>query len=84
MTAGEVNRELGRLDKIESPLLDRLIGEGRGGETLTETLQKDDPLSLEYRAVWLRKKALEGEIKARTGRSGLVMPQGLRPRIRKG
>lgn len=67
MTAGEINRELDRLDKADRALGDEMIREGRGHERPSEYLKKDDPLSRKLQAIFDRSYKLRFEIEARYG-----------------
>ena len=50
MTAGQINKELDKLDQIDHDLTEQMIAIGRGHERPSEYLNKTDPLSLELRA----------------------------------
>lgn len=67
MTAGAINRELDRLDAKSSAIIDALIAAGRGHEPASETMRKDDHLSLRYRANADRRFELRAEIARRYG-----------------
>jgi hypothetical protein len=74
MTAGQVNKEMKRLEDLSYGLTKELIAAGRGSERILTTLELKDPLSLRVRAVSDRKEALMSEIKARTGKWGSSLP----------
>lgn len=84
MTAGEINRELDKLDAGASVLNSRLIEAGRGSEKYSETMAKTDPLALAWQEVQLRIKDLRWEITQRYGPdapSRLPAGRGFGPRI---
>jgi hypothetical protein len=79
MTASEINRELDRLDARRSRNTDAFIAAGRGEERPSEYLTKDDPLSLEARAIYDRSGALRREIERRYGPGAPSrLPRGFR------
>jgi hypothetical protein len=67
MTAGEINRELDRLEMKRSKLTDEFISQGRGNETWSETAQKGDPLAVQAQEVESRLDDLRFEIRRRMG-----------------
>lgn len=67
MTAGEINRELDKLDAKRSELNRAFIDAGRGHETAAETVKLTDPLAVKYNAVADRQCALRYEIERRYG-----------------
>lgn len=69
LRASEINKELDRLDSESSKLTSAMISAGRGTEPIQDTLRKDDPLSLQIRAVSDRQHMLRQEIAARYGPS---------------
>ncbi len=85
MTAGEINRELDKLDKLSSKITDEFIEAGRGYERPSETRTKNDPLALRWSAVADRQAALrnEKEIRMGPGTHNLrAMPREFGPRRR--
>lgn len=80
MTAGEINRELDRLDKLSSKACDRMIEAGRGHERPSEIVTKADPLAQECVRVWSRSSALRAQIAARYGPGApRRLPRGFGP-----
>lgn len=67
LTAGQINRELDKLDAVDSKIAQDMIDAGRGLEKPTETRTKDDPLSRRFQAAADRRGALRNEIEARYG-----------------
>jgi len=67
MTAGQINKELDKLDTQDSSVTDRLIAEGRGSETPSESRTKTDLLSIEQTRILDRRAELIDEIRARMG-----------------
>lgn len=67
MTAGEVNRELDRLDKKRRAIGQEMIDAGRGHETYSETWKMTDPLALRWQEVAGRERDLRWEIDRRMG-----------------
>lgn len=67
MTAGEINRELDRLDRRASVNTDAFIAAGRGQERPSDYLRKTDPLSLEALAIFQRRSDLRAEMARRYG-----------------
>lgn len=87
MTAGEINKELDKLDAKSSELTTKLIEAGRGHERYNDIVKQSDPLSVEYRAVNDRQSALRFEIERRygPGHSGrLPTGRGFGPRKKEG
>lgn len=79
MTPGEINRELDCLDARRSRNTDAFIAAGRSEERPSEHLRKDDPLSLEARAIHDRSSALRREIDRRYGPGAPSrLPRGFR------
>lgn len=80
MTAGEINRELDRLDARRSRNTEAFIRAGRGHERPSEYLLKDDRLSQEARAISDRQSALRSEISRRYGPGAPSrLPRGFGP-----
>lgn len=71
MTAGEINKALDRASAERTKLDDALIAAGRGHERVLETYEKDDPLSIKFRANVDRHRALRREIERRYGPADL-------------
>jgi hypothetical protein len=67
MTAGEINRELDRLDEQNSKLGQQMIDQGRGYERPSEYLRKTDPLSTELKKNSDRRMILRIQIEQRYG-----------------
>lgn len=67
MTAGQINRELDRLDELRSRLNDEMIDVGRGHERPSDYMRKQDPLSRKFQALFDRRTALGVEVHARYG-----------------
>lgn len=67
MTAGEINKEMDRLDARRSKVNQAFIAAGRGHETPNETQRKTDPLAREWNAIADRQSALRIEISHRYG-----------------
>lgn len=81
MTAGQINKELDRLDAESSRVNGELIAAGRGHVRASETWKMTDPLSLEWRAVAERQMSLRNEIAARYGPGApFRLPRGFGPR----
>lgn len=81
MTAGQINKELDRLDQKNSSINDELIEAGRGHETANETWKKDDELSMRWRRIADRRLDLKNEISQRYGPgSPRRLPKGFGPR----
>jgi hypothetical protein len=86
MTAGEINRELDKLDVQRSELNRAFIEANRGYEKASETAELNDPLAVKFNAVSDRQCALRHEIERRYGPnapSRLPLRQGFGP-IKKG
>jgi hypothetical protein len=84
MTAGEINKELDRLDTLRSANTRAFIDAGRGHERPSEYLTKTDPLSLAARVIGDRQDALHNEVRARYGLGAprrLPTRQGFGPRV---
>ena len=80
MTAGEINKELDRLDTHDSALTDQMIADGRGFERPSDYFRKTDPLSLAMRGISDRRVALRVEIESRYGPGApRRLPSGLGP-----
>ncbi len=83
MTAGEINRELDRLDKAQSRLAHEFIRVGRGHERPSETEKLDDPLARKAKNFWKRRQLLSIEIDMRYGPGAPTrLPRGFGPRRR--
>jgi len=67
MTAGQINKELDRLDERSKLSTAHFIKAGRGYEKYSETANKTDQLSLEYMSVSVRQSELNAEIRSRMG-----------------
>jgi hypothetical protein len=67
MTAGQINKELDKLDEQDTRLGDLMIAEGRGHERPSEYLKLTDPLSTELRKNYERRQDLHIEISLRYG-----------------
>lgn len=79
MLAGEINRELDRLDERSSKNTADFIAAGRGNERPSEYLKKDDPLSREALAIFERRHDLRAEIARRYGPGAPSrLPKGFR------
>lgn len=80
MTAGEINRELDKLERQNSALGQRMIDAGRGHERPSEYLKMDDPLSIERTRNFDRRGRLRAEIERRYGPGApRRLPPGFRP-----
>lgn len=67
MTAGQINRELDKLEKLRDAITSEFIATGRGHERPSETDTMSDPLALRDHALRSRFSALHGEIDRRYG-----------------
>jgi lysophospholipase L1-like esterase len=67
MTAGEINKELDKIDRIDSGITERFINAGRGHERPSEIRNMIDPLALEHNALADRRRDLRFEIERRYG-----------------
>jgi hypothetical protein len=67
MTAGEINKELDRLDARSRKNTEAFIAAGRGHERPTDYQRKTDPLSVEANAIADRRGWLHAEISRRYG-----------------
>jgi hypothetical protein len=77
MTAGQINRELDKLDVKDSDVNRRMIDDGRGYELASETWKKTDPLAMEWRFLRDRRMLLRLEIERRYGpRAPHRLPSG--------
>jgi len=77
MTAGEINKELDKLDAQDSTLGDLMIEAGRGHERPSEYLKMTDPLSTELRKNADRRQDLRIEVDMRYGpRAPSRLPTG--------
>jgi hypothetical protein len=80
MSAGEINRELDRLDRAHSKLISQFIEAGRGHERSSETMTKSDPLARAYQESTDRFRALRNEIERRMGPGATSrLPRGFGP-----
>lgn len=80
MTAGEINKELDKLEEQNSKLTQRMIDARRGYERPSEYLRLDDPLSIELRNNSNRREALRIEISSRYGPGApRRLPKGFGP-----
>lgn len=81
MTAGEINKELDKLDALSSKHTDEMISSGRGHERPTDWWGKTDPLSLAMRQLSDRRSDLRNEIERRYGPGAPSrLPKGFGPR----
>ena len=81
MTAGEINKELDRVDKLQSKHTDKMIAAGRGGEKHSETMSKadgdpNDELAQEHKRLTSRHGDLRYEVEARYGKYVNRLPVG--------
>ena len=84
LRAGEINKELDRIDALDRAAGQEMIRRGRGHERYTDWWDKPDPLSRAQRAISERRSALQREIDARYGPGAPSrLPRGLGP-IRRG
>lgn len=67
MSAGEINRELDRLDAKDSQLTREFIDAGRGHERPSEMMKQSDSLSRRYQELQNRRFELRYEIDRRYG-----------------
>jgi hypothetical protein len=67
MTAGEINKELDKLEEQNSKLTQRMIDAGRGYERPSEYLRMTDPLSMKLRKNSDRRMILRIQIERRYG-----------------
>jgi hypothetical protein len=67
MTAGEINKELDKLDEQNSKLGQLMIGAGRGYERPSDYLSMNDPLSTELQQNYERRSRVRAEIERRYG-----------------
>ena len=80
MQPSEINRELDALDKRDTKNTRAFIDAGRGYELPSNRRNMTDPLTLEERAIHLRRSALKNEIERRYGPGAPSrMPKGFRP-----
>lgn len=80
MTAGQINKELDRLSKVSSKLIDKFIAVGRGHERISEIREKKDPLALAYIDNLNRTLQLRSEIERRYGPGAPSrLPRGFGP-----
>lgn len=80
MTAGEVNRELDKLDAASSKNCDAFVTAGRGHERPSDYARKMDPLSLEANSIADRRASLRSEIERRYGPGApRRLPRGFGP-----
>jgi hypothetical protein len=83
MTAGEINRELDRIDARDSVLCSKMIEQGRGNEPWSDFQDKNDPLSVERVALSARRQALRSEARTRYDADAPhPLPKFFRPRRR--
>lgn len=79
MTAGQINKELDRLDKLSSKLTDEFIAAGRGYERPSETWKLNDPLAERYKQISSAYSDLRSEISRRYGPGAPSrLPRGFR------
>jgi hypothetical protein len=67
MASGKINKELDNLEAQSEILTDRFIASGRGFEKSSETMEKSDPLAVQYKEIQERLAALRHEICLRYG-----------------
>lgn len=67
MTAGEINKALDRLDKLDSQLTREFIEAGRGNERPSDWADKHDPLTERWRAMYRERMDLRNEAERRYG-----------------
>lgn len=67
MTAGQINKELDRLDSVNGALTDEMISAGRGHERPSDYSRMTDPLSSNLSAVSARRQALRSQVERRFG-----------------
>jgi hypothetical protein len=80
MTAGELNKELDRLDKINSQLMHEMVAAGRGNERPSEYLKMDDPLANKLRAEYQKRMQIRNEMERRYGPGAPSrLPKGFGP-----
>ena len=80
MTAGEINKELDKLDKEDSKLTSALIAAGRGNERFSEIVVSQDEFSRKAKMLWDRRMQLRNEIEARYGPGAPSrLPKGFGP-----
>ena len=83
MTPAEINRWLDYCQETETPILDALIADGRGHETLDDMRDKTDSLSVAQKEVNELEHQLRFEIKRRShwdpSLSSYRCPAGLMP-----
>jgi len=82
MTAGQINKELDKIEKSDSKFTDEMIAAGRGGERYSDWSEKTDPLSLKMLANSERRYDLRREIELRYGPNppSRLPTRGFRPR----
>jgi len=85
MTAGEVNRELKKLDAEMDANCAAFIDAGRSHDTLAKVLDERrsvDPLSREAQRIHARRRLLVNEVEDECGPGMRELPQGWRRRRR--
>lgn len=80
MSAAQINKELDKLDALDSALTSDFIAAGRGHEKPSEYLRADDPLARRARALFERRSALRREVESRAGPGMRRLPRGFGPR----
>ncbi len=80
MTAGDLNKELDKIDKQSSQVTKDLIDAGRGNERPSDYLKLDDPLSARAKALADRRGDLRNEVERRYGPGAPSrLPKGFGP-----
>lgn len=74
LSAANLKKEMDKLSDERSAICDKLIEAGRGYELQSETMQKNDSLSLEFRAVATKQINLGLEKRRRLDYSGSLKP----------
>jgi hypothetical protein len=83
MTASQINKELDAISEKQGNLTTEFIEAGRGNETPSEYLKKDDPLAARARELFSRASDLRSEVRMRAGpdMSRLPSGRGFGPRV---
>lgn len=82
MTAASINKELDHLSEASSRNTQAMIDAGRGRERPTDWVGRNDPLTVEYRALLDRRWMLIAEVERRAGPGMRKLPRGFGPRAR--
>ena len=83
MTAGEINREIAKVDARSSKNAKAFIDAGRGHETPSVYMKLTDPLALEAQEIYYLRAALIAEVQSECGPGVYEFPEGWRRRSRK-